>query len=315
MAAILRGETSERPGGVNLNGATFRRRFSVRTTSVLDGPFSVVRCEGVPQMLTVYQDGNGNVEPNAFVIDIQAVPRESPTEWYADVDYGPVDQDIINGTSNPFNQPIEFSGGLAQHTKLTTRDINGTTITNSADDPYGAQEIDDSRPELEITRREAGFSLLTCAFYKDAVNVDQFLNFPSGTLKMQHVGFRTKTQGGIVFTEVTYHMCFAYNWWLELLDEGFFKKVAGVRERIAIKDGNGARLIFPPEPQLLDGSGDVLPDDGQPKYRAWHVYPGRPFQPILQGLGGGTGFGLGPQGYGSSFGINTPGQRAFPGFG
>lgn len=287
MTAFLRGETSERPGGVTLNGPTYRRRFMVRTTSVLDGPFSVVRCEGLPQMLTAYDDGNGNTDSNAFVIDIQAVPRESPTEWFADVEYGIVDQELIGGDGNPLNAPIEISGGLAQHTKLITKalsldDGEFGAIKNSAGDPYAAQEKDDSRPELEITRNVAGFSLLAVAFYKDAVNNDQFLSvFAPGTLKMNYIGFRTMRDRGLIYTQVTYHIHYSETWDIELLDEGFYTKVAGVRERITIADANGARLIYPSEPQLLDGSGDVLGDNEDPVYRTYRAYTWRRFSDLL----------------------------------
>lgn len=289
MTAILRGESTERPGGVSLNGATYRRRFLVRTTSVLDGPFTVVRCEGLPQMLSMYQEPNGEVDPNAFVIDIQAVPRESPTEWFADVDYGPVDQELVGGggDGNPLNRPIEFGGSLAQHTRLITRAVNADTgnyeaIQNSAGDPYAAQEVDDSRPELEITRNVAGFSLLVLAHYKDAINDDPFLGlFAPGKLKMNYVGFRTMREGGLVYSEVTYHMHYSENWDLELLDEGFYEKVAGTRTRITIPDATGARLIYPTEPTLLDGSGRALPDGRNPEFRRYRGYPRRRFSDIL----------------------------------
>lgn len=309
MTAILRGEDKERTCAVSLNGPAYSRRFLVRTTSVLDGPQQVVNCDGIPRMLTRY-DANGEFDPDALVIDVRAVPRESPTEWHVDVDYGVVEEEFINGNENPFNRPIEISGGLVQRTKLTTRDWQGTSIVNSAGDPYAAQEIEDSLPEMEITRVEAGFSLLALAFYKDALNIDGFLGYPPGTLKMQYIGFRTQTLRGVVFTEVNYHIAYREHWWLELLDEGFYTKEAGVKTRITVK-GEGGRLIFPNEPQLLDGSGGRLEDGADPRYRAWHMYPRRPFSGILQGMGGGTGF----AGIASSFGLAAPGQRQFPGFG
>lgn len=282
MTAILRGETSERPGGISLNGSTYRRRFSVKTTSIYDGPHQVVRCEGLPQFLSSYQTPNES-DANAFLIDVQAVPRESPNEWFVDCDYGPIEStDLIGGDSNPLNMPIEFSGSLAQRTKLTTKDITGKARKNSAGDPYAAQERDDSCPELEITRNEAGFSLLTIANYKDKLNSDQFLGiFAPGTLKMQHIGFRRQVQGGIVFTQVTYHILYSETWKTELLDEGFYSNVAGVRERIFIPDANGARLILPSEPQLLDGNGGVLQQGDEPVYRMFDEYYSRPFNPIV----------------------------------
>lgn len=282
MTAILRGETSERPGGVTINGATYRRRFSVYTTSIFDGPHQVVRCEGLPQFLSSYQTPNES-DATALLIDMQAVPRENPREWFVDCDYGQVeDTEISGGDGNPLSVPIEFSGSLAQRTKLTTKDAHGNTRKNSAGDPYAAQERDDSCPELEITRNEAGFSLLTIANYKDKLNSDQFLGiFAPGTLKMQHIGFRRQVERGIVFTQVTYHILYSETWKTELLDEGFYSNVAGVRERITLPDANGARLIYPSEPQLLDGRGGVLQQGSEPVYRTFDEYFSRPFNPIV----------------------------------
>lgn len=177
-------------------------------------------------------------------------------------------------SENPLNAPPQINWDQTQYTKLTDRDIEGNAVVNSAGDPYqDAQEIDDPRPVLNITRNIQNFSPALAYQYRNAINADPFQGAGPGEVKVMAIkaDYQYDQQWGNYWTVSVQLQFEPLGWDRKILDQGFREKKNN--KMVAITTSGEAVK----EPALLDGTGKVLAVGGQPVYRTHKFYPRLPF--------------------------------------
>lgn len=194
---------------------------------------------------------------------------EDGLQWKVTVTYGK----MTDSDPNPLNEPVDIQWSFEQFQKITDRDINGTAILNSAQDPFQEPvEIDDSRPVLTVTRNEASFNSALAYQYRDAVNSTYFYG-EAGTVKVSNISSTRQFDQQIGFYwKTTYAFHFnPMGWDKVILDQGFREKVAGKKKNILVQ---GVPIQ---ESTLLNGAGAKLNVGGNPVFRTFRVYPRLPF--------------------------------------
>lgn len=143
---------------------TYTRHFIVRTSSVLDGPLTVLLAAGLPQRYEWYVSGN-DIDLAAFCIEGTATPRsDHPTVWDAVFEYTtdiptpdqPNDPNNPANPNNPASDPTKrgtrYGMSYVTISKVLEKDaVTGIGVTNSAGEKFD--------PPLE---REIYLTVLTC---------------------------------------------------------------------------------------------------------------------------------------------------------
>jgi len=190
-------------------------------------------------------------------------------QWKVTASFGKVENQ-----GSPLNDPPEIQWGFEQFQRIIDRDINGTAILNSADDPFQQPiEIDDSRPSLTISRNEANFNASLAFQYRDAVNSTGFFGTGPGMVKVSNISSSRQFDQQIGFYwKTTYEFHFNPQGWDKIiLDQGFREKIQGRKKNILVA---GVPIQ---EPTLLNGFGTQLAVGAQPRFKTFRVYPRLPF--------------------------------------
>lgn len=257
------------------------RFFRAVTDDQKDGPKIVLQAGAIPKLGNVYSCGN-ETDTGAWCINREANQTSGETKiWDVDVEYSSKldlsseEQSDPEQQENPLDRPTQIKGKFAQFQRSIDKDLDGIAVVNSARQPFDPPVvIDDSRPVIEMTRNEASLDFTLLATYQDAINQDTFLGFPPYTCKLIIPTFDQHFENGVFFWTITYEIHIRRELWhpLQVLDQGYYKLVAGSPE--VITDANGKTLTAP---RLLDGAGSPLASGASPVYMNFKPYKILPF--------------------------------------
>lgn len=212
-------------------------------------------------------DAIGGADTDSVCNSIEAnCTSDDGLTWLVSVQYGE-----IAGSENPLDDPTEYSLSFAQFEIRLDKDIKGKAIVNSALDPFLETIVkDDSRPILSVKKNIQNFDFQLAYKYRDGINKDVFLGCPRGTVKVSNIQATSQNHDEFgTYWAVSYEFHInLQGWQTEILDCGFRELDAnGKKKHIEIK---GAKAT---EPVPLDRNGKKLPDDAQPKFKKFDVYP------------------------------------------
>lgn len=184
--------------------------------------------------------------------------------------------------STPYSTPRVNMGSLEVEVdtetawEIISQDVvNGAPIRNSAGMPFTEpQQREVERLVLSASRREvrnlsgSNSILWLMDNYNDRVNVAPYLGFPVGYWRM-NIRARRVYEAGQWLWQVRYTIRGRPELWtLDILDEAILVKDEG-GDKTVNTDSVG---IVINQPQLLNGSGQLLTDGGDPYYGTWNQY-------------------------------------------
>jgi hypothetical protein len=240
---------------------TYTRVFKVLMSSKEDGPVNVRASTGVPRLFDGYLT-SAEFDTGAFVSDIKCdKDKDSPYLWKVTVTYSSGDfggggaVDPLRQNENPILRPADVRWGFTKYQRAAEKDVLGRAIINSAGLPFDPPYmIDDNRPVLTINRNELSFSPMQAWDYKDAVNIDAFMNSPPQTCKCTDITGDLQWERGLAFWRVTYSFEFRPidGWIFRPMDRGkaYRDRTSGKLKAICI---NGVPTS---EPMPLNGKGE-----------------------------------------------------------
>lgn len=272
------------------------RRFEVVTDTRTMGPLAVLYCPGLPAMFSPYQAPGGEFDNLSLLRKYD--PRcddDNPFLWYVDCEYStlPVTGNAqagqpAGGAGDPGSAGGAGSGASANPDLelpvwdwdfeeiqfAPPKDISNPprAFVNSAADPFdppptvktGYRVLNYSRNELTADRCDGSWDFV--------VNSGAFLGWAAGEVLCLPPKASRVWRGTLGYYRVKYTFKFvpsnlpAWNP-LQLLDQGFATRAAGVRTPIR----DGMELVA--REQLLDGRGGRLAAGAKPVYREFTVYP------------------------------------------
>jgi hypothetical protein len=244
--------------------------FRILCDSPTDGAALVLACPDLPELGDTWEsvDGDGtvtDVDLDAFCIDRRAVAnsQELYHEWIVTISYA--------GRGDPLLEPAEVTVTNAKYQIAIQEDANGTTIMNSAGDPFASGLTKDrTRFTINITQNVLYFDIVEASTLIDTVNADPMFfssnppGFEPGVCKLSGLSAAIVWKENL--TEVDYWRRTAIveispeGWQAVLLDQGFHKVLDGTKSNILTAGGGKVS-----SPQLLDGLGWVL-GGGSPVY-------------------------------------------------
>ncbi len=229
-----------------------QRRFSVPYQVIFDrvdhDAVDAMNAPGMPDMFSYYQGPAGqNIDTGAILVSKNPVQDENPFLWKVDVSYASIT--IIT----------QMRLTWQQDRRPAFRDYNGRAVRNSAGsyfDPPIEREF--SRAIIQISRAESSFDFFNRALYADAVNTDQWLFFPPGTVKIAAPPADSFYESGRWGWHVVWEMHYREEGWLyRALDAGYrqLDPVTGLEREIFDTTGH-----LSSSPVLLNGAGKLLRD-------------------------------------------------------
>lgn len=253
-------EASDSPTSVSDGQSiALTQRFIVKTSSLLDGPMTVLGAPGLPQKGFVYQRAS---EFNAYLFcQERSVEKIGRYHWAVECEFRPYNQteDQQQRQQNPTGDPLFDLPRIRLETVKrqveTLRDRSGTVITNSAGEPFlPAAPRDDSYPRLTIVRNEPITTPITAtmSLVLDKLNSGTFWGKTARFWKMQEITVESATktvnlEAGPVYYAyliVTYVIegkdaiaGATSGWDYEPLNYGEHQLVSGSLVRIKSKDG------------------------------------------------------------------------------
>ena len=160
------------------------------------------------------------------------------------------------------------------------QDIDGFAIANSSGEPY---ETPVSRIfndlACQFSWRATSFDEDQAARFIDHLNSDNFLTFEPGMAKIAAFeGNETDAEDGLRWETIVEVHFRRDGWEKRIVDQGY-RKVNGINEdgtpdTEEIKDTNGE---LPRAPVLLDGNGNVKPENADDVFREHVVFPSANF--------------------------------------
>ena len=207
---------------------------------------------------------------------------DDPSVWDVTVNYGSVTEDEKQKQDNPLAKPPRVSWGHTQFQKIVEQAYlvtNGTkagslsSVCNSAGIPFDPPpEVDASRLSLSIIYNLAQVPTWVLD-YQDAVNQNSLsiegVSFNARTLKCNVTVGEWQVENDVTYRQVTLQLQARQETWdLQLVDRGYQQLVnTNILEPLTDDDGNRFD-----KPQLLNGSGGKLVQNGTPVYRTYRYY-------------------------------------------
>jgi len=297
----------------------YLRVYRVQTDSKLDDQVIVMSATGLPRLYDIYLGPNGAYDTGAIVSSGHARQEDnSPFFWIVEVKYSsevgenrkwdnsPEQARDQTQNQNPLYRPpsIKWSGQEYQRPIQEAAEVLdgithfGNAIVNSAGEMFDpAAEVQDANLTLVIGRNEPLASQDVLLAYMNVVNSDYFMGWPPGTALMKPIEYDSNFENGLYYFKATYTIHFRSSisggvqddgavlpivqegWILKPLDQGYAKLVQddqGDFHNVPIRV-QGQPITAP---QLLDGTGQVLPIGDPPVFRKFRVYPSMPFAPL-----------------------------------
>lgn len=252
---------------------TYKLRLQVRTSSLSDGPATVLETPGLPLIGSIWNFGNdfdayAYCTPEATVTPV--VKNEANRWWFVDhtfsTNLGQRCQD--NRIEDPLNEPEKLSGSFVKYKEEASRDRFGNAIKSSSHEMFrGPQvEFDNNRPTVVIEKNFSVLGLDTFAEMVDTVNDATLWGLAKRKIKLSNVSWTRKLFGtcNFYFTR-RYEFDINFDTFdREVIDEGTKVLQDGgnkddPRDFIRYKDQFGENNRV-----LLDGMGNALANGAAP---------------------------------------------------
>lgn len=265
-------------GRFEVNESEYTHVYSVQfDTKPTDASEAVVQA-GVPRI--------GDEHPldgSAFVVKLTPKATESPYVYFVEVVYSNAVSGTIGQDDDPLQDLPEIELFTSEELEYVTQDLDNVPLINSAGIPFDPLPIRRALFGVRVSRNLANVSVSTRAPYLYARNTMQFNGIaPLGCLCSGYSASK-QSRNGTEYWRETFE--FTVKLWgqgfkTQVLDHGHqYTKIGqgGKTELYEMKDANGDTLS---RPQLLDGTGKVLPFGGTPVYIPFRTIPDADFNNI-----------------------------------
>lgn len=274
------------------NVRRYRRSFMVRTDNMLADPLEASTAPGLPLLYASYSNHDGTFfDLGAILRTFEVQEQEDPFTYIVDANYqSPEPRGYNQGTGgqigqsfelNPLLRPPEWRMSFGNYQKPIDKDLSGTPkpLVSSAGQRFDPSiPTDDIRPMLLLTKNFSSFDPSFYALFRNSVNVDNIpvqlpnmtTTLQAGFWKFQQLDAENVFENGIFYSKVTIGLAANPDGWNpqnNVLDHGTQILVNG-RRVAATRDG------VPLGDVLLDGSGNLLPDNGTPAYLTYQLFGG-----------------------------------------
>ncbi|MDR1957864.1 MAG: hypothetical protein LBQ54_02270 [Planctomycetaceae bacterium] len=264
-------------GSVNFDEQSKSASLVFRVLSddrTLDGPMNVVNFDSIPKIGTPYQFGN-TIRYDLIVKKASpkfvAAVGERGAVWDVEVSY----DNSYNGDEAPDpseNDPFTVNVKVERKQYAMQRDFDGNIVRNSAGQPFDTPPMMDFLyPVFSISRTEYRNPTRNIVAFLDRVNSHPFWGFDPEQvwLKEFTVGTSINSYVGNPSWNVTYEIAVNLSgsgWDLDVLDAGvkYLKETSEGSILAVITDTENKLEVT--EPQLLNGSGGLLPKNESPVY-------------------------------------------------
>lgn len=288
MAVVSAEETWEgRDGTESLDGRgvlvrTYKRVWRVLTDDALTGQLEVINAVGVPAMWAIYATDE---ETDLGARVVERMPKQDtddPWLWLVEVKYSSKWQDEAAAVANPLERPSKISWQSVDFQEAVEVDEEGTSIINSAYEPYDPPVLRDAgRLTCAITKNLSEFDPVFYAGYlkpAKASNDGTFLGFEAGQVKILKVSCgEQQYENEVSYYPVRIEFDVLTGYWDEeeeelltwdryLLDQGYSTiNLDTLKQQPILEAGQPVA-----KPRLLDGEGQLLDASADP---AWFLGP------------------------------------------
>jgi hypothetical protein len=254
---------------------SYKRRLRLITNSVADGPVTILNTAGVPRPYDPYVTPSEydfgalckNVEPTQ--------DPDNPYLWHVEAEYSTDTELAAWYNKDPLQRPSRTSWSTERFRKAMEKDETGAAVVNSASDPFDPPiEKDGTILVVTIERNEATFDPSLPVTYQDATNSDIWLGYAVGNCKVESIGADEHWEDNTHYYAVRYVIHVRGDGWLESVLDAGYSAYTTVGVKAPITDLAGRPYS---SPQLLDGTGHVLPVNGNPVYINFAKYPSLPY--------------------------------------
>ncbi|WP_425399664.1 hypothetical protein [Aeoliella sp.] len=250
--------------GIEETSITVRRRFSLYSDSINDGPAEVLSNASIPAAREYYQYGGTEQHTLLKVISRTATRQEkNALEWIVEVDYETADYD--DDWSNPLNDPVEIVMSTEKEQVTAFWAVNSSGVPTTVFLTSAGEALENyptkqkSWAVLEFTRNEAlATNVIALAnTYIDATNADTFWTATAGQVRCDDIGVERMVKQlpdgtDFPYLKIKYRFAFRDSWLLSYLDKGSYYLypigVGSSTRKFKTEDGN-------PAIGNLDGTG------------------------------------------------------------
>ncbi len=278
-------------------GADFQRTYSltylVDSGNVLDAARAVLNCKDLPRFGDRFvrdrgayapSELTGEVDRDIWLVKKTAKPHENdPRLWLVTAEWDSTPPDPLLQANNPLDMPAVIKPpGIERVQEVTSFDINGQPIVNSAGDPIEGVTVDGIVVVWEITKNLGFLDVQTLDAWIDVVNFDQWNQAEPHQLKIHDIRYGERgLKNGTNFYPVTFIIHKkpldegnSQPWQAKLLDAGFrwFNPFTAMYQNIVDNYGHNVS-----SPGLLDGEGVEKARDAPPVFLTYRIRRVKPF--------------------------------------
>lgn len=288
MAATLVGEYEVSAVRDEEGHREFTLSSRVRTSTVTDGPATVMATPGLPAIGVSWGTWSGcpwseidawaRCWPNLKVR--MAYEGEGPvTSWIVDQTFStkPIKRCQDETVENPVNEPPQLSGSFLKLVREATEDRNGNVLQMSNRELMAgpAVERDDNRPTVRIQFNTLVLPLTTFAGMVDSVNDAALWGLGPRRIKLDNVSWEKKYYGVCnAYYTITYEFTIKFDQWTHrIVDEGNLVKVDPAADPtdpdswVQAQDNHDENIRV-----LLDGNGNRLAPGANPFVHQKEIY-------------------------------------------
>lgn len=221
-------------------------------------------------------------DDESYIVDVVA---EYDDEYSGSEEEDEEDEEL----NNPLNRPVQVSLSFNEHDEIVVRDIDGTPVRNSAEDPFDPPLTRKGGVlRFSMTKNFGSLDLPFLQSYKNAINSDTWNGFSPGVVRIANITGSKQVEAqriGGVTTKVTFwQLTFEFElaetgfgrdgtWKAYVLDAGYrtWPIGADTPEFIYATDGTPVSTPVP-----LDGVGGIG-DPSSPQWLQFDIYRSLPF--------------------------------------
>lgn len=269
MSASVHGRIDWRRNDDKDGNRTYKIRWLVVSTSVLDGPGVIGNASGLATVGSAWAYGN---DSDAWALcwpTLSARPvvtREPGFWWVVEQTFStkPLNRCQDNSIENPLNEPPKISGSFVKYTKEAHIDRNGNKVRSSSHELFRGESVtwDDNRPTVSISLNSLTLPLSTFAAMIDTVNDATLWGLTSRKIKLSNASWER-----LLYGTCTYYYTMNYEFDVRDTADGFDRKILDEGTKVlsaggdktdptdfeVYKDVNGENTRV-----LLDGNGNAI---------------------------------------------------------
>lgn len=177
----------------------------VKTTNLLDGPYTVMHAFGLPAIGSTWHFGN-DLDVWAFCYPDMEVKRHSTIAegekgywWQVDQKFStkPLSRCQDNQVEDPILEPQKVSGNFGKFTIEAVYDRNGHLLKSSSHEQIRGRQVefDNNKPSVTIEQNVANLGLNTFSQMIDTVNDAPMWGLPARCIKLSNAPWARKYYG------------------------------------------------------------------------------------------------------------------------